>query len=141
MILSVTLSKPISNIENFLDKPYEKIKINLKNSDGKISYFAQMFTKTQVFHKHFSEEELLDFLTKTEGKIFKNCVKKTDSEEITILANKKGKITTLKKSIKNDDKIFSNKKEKLYFARRKTNSIFSFSRNYDCRWKGYKFKI
>lgn len=76
MILSVTLSKPISNIENFLDKPYEKIKINLKNSDGKISYFAQMFTKTQVFHKHFSENELLDFLTKTEGKIFKNCVKK-----------------------------------------------------------------
>lgn len=107
MILSVTLSKPISNIENFLEKPYEKIKINLKNSDGKISYFAQMFTKTQVFHKHFSEEELLDFLSKTEGKIFKNCVKKTDSEEITILANKKGKITTLKKSIKNDDKIFS----------------------------------
>lgn len=106
MILSVTLSKPIPNIENFLEKPYEKIKINLKNSDGKISYFAQMFTKTQVFHKHFSEEELLDFLSKTEGKIFKNCVKKTDSEEITILANKKGKITTLKKSIKNDDKIF-----------------------------------
>lgn len=105
MILSVTLSKPISNIENFLHKPYEKIKINLKNSDGKISYFAQMFTKTQVFHKHFSENELLDFLTKTEGKIFKNCVKKTDSEEITILANKKGKITTLKKSIKNDEKI------------------------------------
>lgn len=107
MILSVTLSKPISNIENFLEKPYEKIKINLKNSDGKISYFAQMFTKTQVFHKHFSEEELSDFLSKTEGKIFKNCIKKTDSEEITILANKKGKITTLKKSIKNDDKIFS----------------------------------
>lgn len=121
MILSVTLSKPVSNIENFLDKPYEKIKINLKNSDGKISYFAQMFTKTQVFHKHFSEEELLFFLAKTEGKIFKNCVKKTDSEEITILANKKGKITTLKKSIKNDDKIsFSNLK---FFPTKKKNYI------------------
>lgn len=121
MILSVTLSKPISNIENFLDKPYEKIKINLKNSDGKISYFAQMFTKTQVFHKHFSEEELLDFLTKTEGKIFKNCVKKTDSEEITILANKKGKITTLKKSIKNDDKISSPNLK--FFPTKKKNYI------------------
>lgn len=121
MILSVTLSKPVSNIENFLDKPYEKIKINLKNSDGKISYFAQMFTKTQVFHKHFSEEELLDFLTKTEGKIFKNCVKKTDSEEITILANKKGKITTLKKSIKNDDKIPSPNLK--FFPTKKKNYI------------------
>ena len=28
------------------------------NENGKTSYYAQMFTQTQVFHKHFSEEEL-----------------------------------------------------------------------------------
>lgn len=102
MIFSVVLSKPTSNVENVLGKPYEKIKINIENSNGKISYFAQMFTKTQVFHKHFLEDELLDFLAKNEGITFKNCIKKTENQEITTLANKKGKITVLKKSIKNE---------------------------------------
>ena len=58
-----------------------------------------MFTKTQVFHKHLSQEELEEFLTKYEGKLFKNCVERTENEEITILANKKGKITRLSKKI------------------------------------------
>lgn len=102
MIFSVVLSKPTSNIENVLGKPYEKIKINIENANGEISYFAQMFTKTQVFHKHFSEDELLDFLAKNEGITFKNCIKKNENQEITTLANKKGKITVLKKSIKNE---------------------------------------
>jgi len=100
MILSVTLSKPCSNISDILDKPYEKIKIKIENSAGKTSYFAEMFTKTQVFHKHFSEEELEDFLTQHAGTTFKNCVKRTESQEITILANKKGKITTLTRELK-----------------------------------------
>lgn len=118
MIFSVILSKPTSNVENVLGKPYEKIKINIENSNGKISYFAQMFTKTQVFHKHFLEDELLDFLEKNEGITFKNCIKKTENQEITTLANKKGKITVLKKSIKNEQsktesklKIFPEKKK------------------------------
>lgn len=102
MIFSVVLSKPTSNIENVLGKPYEKIKINIENANGEISYFAQMFTKTQVFHKHFSEDELLDFLAKNEGITFKNCIKKNENQEITTLTNKKGKITVLKKSIKNE---------------------------------------
>lgn len=102
MILSVTLSKPSSNISELLDKPYEKIKIKIENSAGKTSYFAEMFTKTQVFHKHFSEMELEDFLTQHAGTTFKNCVKRTEKEEITILANKKGKITTLTKALKSE---------------------------------------
>lgn len=31
MILSVTLSKPVNNISEILDKPYEKIKIKIEN--------------------------------------------------------------------------------------------------------------
>lgn len=119
MILSVTLSKPASNIEEKLGKDYQKIKINIENSAKGTGYFAQMFTKTQVFHQHFTETELEDFLNKNAGITFKNCVKRTETEEITILANKKGKITELKKKIeqkseqKTDLKFFQKKKNYL----------------------------
>ena len=93
MILSVTLSKPVNNIEESLGKPYTKIKIRAVNTSDGASYAAEMFTKTQVFHKKFSETELEDFLAANAGVTFKNCVKRTESEEITLLTNKKGKIT------------------------------------------------
>lgn len=103
MILSVTLSKPAKNIQEMLGKEYEKIKIKIKNSADGISYFAEMFTKTQAFHKHFTEEELEDFLLANEGKSFKNCVKITETEEITSLANKKGEIRVFRKAIKSKE--------------------------------------
>lgn len=99
MILSVTLSKPVNNIEETLGKPYTKIKIRAVNTAEGASYAAEMFTKTQVFHKKFSEAELKDFLTANAGVTFKNCVKRTESEEITLLTNKKGKVTELKKKL------------------------------------------
>ena len=99
MILSVTLSKPVNNIEETLGKPYTKIKIRAVNTAEGSSYAAEMFTKTQVFHKKFSETELDDFLAANAGVTFKNCVKKTESEEITLLTNKKGKVTELKKKL------------------------------------------
>ena len=77
MILSVTFSKPVSNIQDFqefFEHPYQKIKVNIQNSNGKTSYFAQMFTQTQVFHKHFLPDELDDFIEKNAGKTFKNCL-------------------------------------------------------------------
>lgn len=99
MILSVTLSKPVNNIEESLGKPYTKIKIRAVNSAGGASYAAEMFTKTQVFHKKFSESELADFLKANSGITFKNVVTRTDSEEITLLTNKKGKTTELRKKL------------------------------------------
>ena len=104
MILSVTLSKPVNNIEETLGKPYTKIKIRAVNTADGASYAAEMFTKTQVFHKKFSETELEDFLAANAGVTFKNCVKRTESEEITLLTNKKGKITELKKKLDNSIK-------------------------------------
>ena len=102
MILSATLSKPAQNIEEILGKPFIKIKISYENSSSGASYFLQQFTKTQVFHSHLKEDELEQFLQEHAGKTFKNCVKRTESEEITILSNKKGKITTLTKQISNN---------------------------------------
>ena len=100
MILSVTFSKPVNNIKEILGKEYQKIKIKIESSGNEERYFAEFFTEKQVFHKHLSSSELLDFINTHAGKTFKSCIQKTLSEEITILANKKGKITTLKKQLK-----------------------------------------
>lgn len=131
MILSATLSKPAQNIEEILGKPFIKIKISYENSSSGASYFLQQFTKTQVFHSHLKEDELEQFLQEHAGKTFKNCVKRTDSEEITILSNKKGKITTLTKQISNNK---SNTKSKTnidlsllhqqIFLKRKSNTYW-----------------
>ena len=101
MLLSATLSKPNSNVEEKLGKAYEKIKIRAENSSEGLAYYAEMFTKTQVFHQHFTEKQVLDFLRENAGVTFKNCVKRTDESEITLLTNKKGKVTELVKPLKN----------------------------------------
>ena len=99
MILSVTLSKPAGNIEEKLGRDYLKIKIRAVNTADGASYAAEMFTKTQVFHQKFSESQLDDFLKANSGITFKNVVTRTDSEEITLLTNKKGKTTELRKKL------------------------------------------
>ena len=99
MILSVTLSKPAGNVEEKLGRNYLKIKIRAVNTADGASYAAEMFTKTQVFHKKFDEKELEDFLKANSGITFKNVVKRTDTEEITLLTNKKGKTTELRKKL------------------------------------------
>ncbi|MCR4949322.1 MAG: SAM-dependent methyltransferase [Treponema sp.] len=99
MILSVTLSKPAGNVEESLGKPFIKIKIRAVNTADGASFAAEMFTKTQVFHRKFSEGELTDFLMANSGITFKNVVTRTDTEEITLLTNKKGKTTELRKKL------------------------------------------
>ena len=104
MILSVTLSKPVKNIKQILSDEYTRVKIKLITAsraslDGEKKYTAEFFTQKQVFHKKFSEAELSNFLLKHEGTTFRSCVERTETEEITILSNKKGKITRLAKPI------------------------------------------
>ena len=99
MILSITFSKPCSTVNEALGRDYKKIKIRIENSEGKTGYFGEMFTEKQVFHRHFTEEELEEFVKTHAGTTFKNCIERTENEEITILANKKGKITRIVKKI------------------------------------------
>ena len=99
MILSVTLSKPAGGVSDRLGREYIKIKIRAANTADGASYAVEMFTKTQVFHQKFSESQLEDFLKENSGITFKNVVTRTDTEEITLLTNKKGKTTELRKKI------------------------------------------
>lgn len=99
MIISATLSKPISSIAEILARPYLRIKIRAVNSNGKTAYFFESFTETQAFHSTKTEEELAEFIELHAGKTFKNATIRTGKKEITILANKRGKITRLEKNL------------------------------------------
>lgn len=110
MILSATLSKPTAAVRETLGNDFIRIKIKLitasktkgeaeQGGDEQPLYFAEMFTKTQVFHKKMTAAETEDFLAAHGGKTFHSCVERSETEEITILANKKGKITRLVKPI------------------------------------------
>lgn len=101
MLITATLSKPVSNIEELLGKPYQKVKIKAEATAAGAAYYVEMFTQKQVFHKHMSESEALNYIEENLGKTFKNCVQRTESEEITLLSNKKGKITRLVKKLDN----------------------------------------
>ena len=101
MILSATFSKPVKNVEAILGRPYTRIKIKRHAASSGKAYFAEKFTATQAFQEYYTEEEFGDFLKAHAGTTFKNCVERTETEIITILGNKNGKTTTLRKSIEN----------------------------------------
>lgn len=103
MLLSVTFSKPAFDLKNVLGKPYKKIRIKKNPASTGLSFFAEMFTDTQVFHKTFSETELDNFISNHAGTSFKSCVERFTDKEIIILANKKGKITRLEKKLPNEN--------------------------------------
>ncbi len=103
MIISCTFSKPSKNIEKILDRPYLRIKAQAANNSNKTTYYIEKFTKTQAFHEQKTEEELNEFIKTHAGTTFKNCVLRTDSEEITYLGNKKGNVTKLVKKLNNEN--------------------------------------
>ncbi|MBO7122205.1 MAG: SAM-dependent methyltransferase [Treponema sp.] len=98
MILSATLSKPTKQVQEILGKEYERVKIRFKGGTDS-PYFAEFFTEKQSFHKNFSEAELEEFLSENVGRSFKNCVERTEDKEITFLANKRGEVRRLEKTL------------------------------------------
>lgn len=103
MIISCTFSKPAKNVEEILDRPYLRIKAQAANNSNKTMYYIEKFTKTQAFHEQKTEEELNEFIKTHAGTTFKNCVLRTDSEEITYLGNKKGNVTKLVKKLNTEN--------------------------------------
>ncbi len=104
MIISATFSKPVKNIKDFFEQPFQRIKIKAVNTAGKTSFFAEFFTEKQAFHKQMSEYELAKFIESNAGISFKNCLVQTQSQQITYLANKKGKISKLVKNLAESQK-------------------------------------
>ena len=104
MILSAVFSKPSKTCQEIFGKPYIKIRIwkNPSPSAKKQNKFqAEFFTEKQAFQKSFTAEQAREFIEKHAGTAFKNCIVKTDTEEITTMANKKGEIKVFRKAAKN----------------------------------------
>ncbi len=101
MILSASFSKPRKDCTELLGRPYIRIKIRSAASagSGTTSYKAEWFTKTQAFHTVMQQAELESFIASHAGTTFLNCVCRTETQEITILGNKKGHITRLEKKL------------------------------------------
>ena len=75
------------------------IRVRLFFNAEKNAYDAEFFTEKQVFQRVFSPTEAADFIKKNAGTTFKNVVERTDTHIITTLANKKGRITVLRKEL------------------------------------------
>lgn len=104
MILSAVFSKPSKTCQEIFGKPYIKIRIwkNPSPSAKKQNKFqAEFFTEKQAFQKSFTAEQAQEFIEEHAGTAFKNCIVKTDTEEITTMANKKGEIKVFRKATKN----------------------------------------
>ena len=127
MLISVTFSKPTKIVKQSLGKNYKKIKIILNSSSIAKQYFAQFFTDTQVFHKTFSLDELNSFIEQNAGITFKSCIQKFTDKEISLLANKKGKITKLEKKLSSEN-LSDNSSELKYFS--KTQATNNRQKNY-----------
>lgn len=84
-LFSATFAKPT------VDSKFNKIKIN-KNND---TFFVQLYTSTQAFHKNLNKFELQNFLQENIGTNFKHVYIETTEKKFTFLTNKKGKITLL----------------------------------------------
>ena len=104
MILSATLSKPTAAVREAFGRDVVRVKVKIRaaSTDGGAAYTAELFTKTQVFHQKMTAAELDSFLSAHAGTTFRSCVERTEHEEITILANKKGRTTRLAKPLPHD---------------------------------------
>lgn len=104
MILSAVFSKPSKTCPEIFGKPYIKIRIWKNPSPSaktQNKFQAEFFTEKQAFQKSFTAEQAREFIEKHAGTAFKNCIVKTDTEEITTMANKKGEIKVFRKAAKN----------------------------------------
>lgn len=102
MIISATFSKPTKLVQEKFNREYLRIRIKLNtSSQSDKKYSVEYFTEKQAFHSQLEESEIETFIKENAGITFKSCVYKTQTEEITILANKKGEITTLRKKLVN----------------------------------------
>lgn len=96
MILRATFSKPSRQTETVLGRPYTKIRFILADNS---LYQGEFFTQTQSFQKTITADEFNDFLQKHAGTTFKIVTELTETQEITICANRHGEIKTLAKNL------------------------------------------
>lgn len=115
MLISATFSKPSKSVEEKLGKPYVKVRIWKNPSPSAVSsnaYVSESFTEKQSFTKNLSKEDAEKFVEENAGTTFKNCVERTDVQEITYLANRHGEVKKLVKKLSAPVSFKTNKEKK-----------------------------
>ena len=107
MTISATLSKPAKDVSARLGRSY--VRVRLFFSAEKNAWDAEFFTEKQSFQRTMSSAEGEAFLQENAGTTFKSCVERTETEIITTLSNKKGRITVLRQPISESKKASGNK--------------------------------
>lgn len=119
MLISATFSKPSKSVEEKLGKSYVKVRIWKNPAPSAVpsnAYISESFTEKQSFTKNLSKEDAERFVEENAGITFKNCIERTDVQEITYLANRRGEVKKLFKKI-SSPVTFKQKKEKNYILK------------------------
>lgn len=119
MLISAVFSKPVKNIEEKLGKDFIKVRIwknPLPTASFANEYISESFTQKQSFTKNLSKEQAEKFIEENAGINFKNCIKRTETEETTYLANRRGEVKTIVKKIAAAP-VFKHNKEKQYILK------------------------
>ena len=103
MTISATLSKPTKEVCERLGKNYERVRLFF--DADKNAFDVEFFTEKQSFQRVMSVEEAQKFIRDNAGTTFKNCTERTQSEIITTLSNKKGRISVLKKPLSPSERL------------------------------------
>ena len=96
-VLTAVLSKPTGNTTRSSDAPNGAVRTKIKIRKLDNAFRTETTAGTQVFHGKLNRAELDDFFAANIPAFFKNAIIETTGETITILANKKGKCTVLRK--------------------------------------------
>ena len=86
-LVSATFAKPT------VDSKFNKIKININNH----SFFVQLYTSTQAFHKNLNKFELQNFLQENIGTKFKHVYIETTEKKIHFFNKQKRKNHSFRK--------------------------------------------
>lgn len=112
MIHSAIASNPINR-----DK-ISKVKLRPVMVKDQISYQAESFIGTKAYHKNFKPTELSEYMVRLMKEDFKQLELESESEKVTVLVSKKGKVTINRKKNQQTKKLtteeMSHNKKKQY---------------------------
>ena len=86
------LSNPAKNAD------FKKIRIAPVNTKSGLCFHVEKFTEKQAFHENLSKDEIFAFIEDSIPEKYRQAVFETETGTISVLANKKGKVSIIRKN-------------------------------------------
>lgn len=110
----ILMNQPLRILFSSSNKNQEVVRVEIKwIDDGRKYYQKAEYTKTQVFHHNFEQEELLAIIEPF-TEMFKHVTVFTSTEQSSIRVSKKGKVFSSTKPLPTPLKAFSHNRKKTY---------------------------